>query len=265
MNLFRFFAPDALNGMRKRTWCFTLLFFCVLLLSCASRRDNNLEEANPYYFEPFSPYKTLDEGLPFVIEDYQNKKSSAPLPLWLSVYYTEGTQGIEKLSAFDEQYCFILEQSSLSLNILLRRALTFKTEHDFSRMVFQRIYKRAVKELEKSPDIVFGSVFEKLAKTCMQTYWIGAKPGGSCWTFMHWIEERETNPEDSAKLRSSEEKDKESVFPDTYKLFIMVYIDKKSFQRQFKNMLSTIAFDKKDTKEQRASFEHLKNDFFDDF
>ncbi|MDR3301812.1 MAG: hypothetical protein LBT01_04680 [Spirochaetaceae bacterium] len=237
-----------------------LFMLALCFFSCGTGRAANRYGALATV--PFAPYKTLDEGIPFEVKDYQNKSKGAPLPVWLAAYLSGGIAELENLNAYTNQYCFILEWSNNSLDMLLRRAEVFKIERDFAPSAFQRIYTRFVQGLTRSPDVVYGNAFETLMKRSISADWTDAHADGSCWAFIAWTGVHSLHTIEG-EIGGTES---DAVLSDTYKLFVLVTINKTDFQHQFNVIVSSIDLEKTGSKAQSSAFQNItRNNFFSGF
>lgn len=234
------------------------LFIMLIFLSCAGAQLNNNDGAL-YKTEPFAPYKALDDGIPFVIEDYQNKSQGAALPAWLSAYFEGGVNAVEALDEYNGRYCFIADYTNISLDMLTRRALRVKPDRDFPPIALFRIYTRFIRNLNTSPDIVYGPVFEAFTKLCMTMRWTEPREEASCWIFVHWTEQY------SLDKNAEEEDNEDATLGDVYKLFILMSVDKNIFQREFNTLAGEIQFDNKYDRTQAAAFRNVCETFFSGF
>jgi hypothetical protein len=230
-----------------------------ILFSCASQsRDSNSETAHTII--PFAPYRALDEGIPFIVEDYEGKAEGAPLPAWLDAYFEGGVNAIETFEIYNGRYCFVAEYSGRSIDMLKRRAARINVDRDFPLIAFFRIYYRFINGLRTSPDIVYGPMFERLMKRSMEIHWIGSRMETDCWVFAHW-----TEPQSLERRPQEDDTDDDAALSDTYKLFILFTVEKENFQRQFTTLVDGIQFDKEYNRTQADSFGAVYDNFFTGF
>ncbi|MDR2842903.1 MAG: hypothetical protein LBV52_06850 [Spirochaetaceae bacterium] len=222
----------------------TTIALLFLFSACVSNTTDNINTSFPSV--PFVPYKQMDKGLPFTIENYQGKENGRQLPAWLDVYLLNGVHGVENLPAYNGKYCFVLEQSGSSLDILNRFEDSFKVGRNFTQMSFDRIFQNFIKDSNTAPDILYGSSFKKIMTIVSSSSWNKPVHENSFWLFLHWT----GNDEDMI---------------DTYKIYILTSIEKSVFQNQFKSITNAVVADKTDGREQVSAFSRKIDDFFDTF
>jgi hypothetical protein len=243
---------------------FIILFFA----SCASARvDSDIVQT-----EIFAPYKSVEDDIPYKILDYQNNVSTEglgqsadkaqerqrQLPSWLRAYMAGGIPTLEKLDSYNSRYCFVNEYTSTSLNMIQRRAASYTAERDFPQAALLRIYNAGVKDLSISPDVVYGSEFEKLMKRIVELNWQDVRIEASVWIFISW-----TNLNGSKN--SSDVSEEGMHLKDCYKLFILTSIDINDFKKQFEDAMLLVQSDKTDTRSQNSAFAGFTRSIWEKF
>jgi hypothetical protein len=234
---------------------YALCFFA----SCTSAEVNNIVVPT----DEFVPYKSVYDDIPYTILDYQNRNTSqaqAPiqgqgqarpqrivLPEWLNAYLAGGIPAVEKLISYRSRYCFVSEYTSTSLDMIQRRASAFNPERDFPQAALLRVYTSGVKDLQISPDIVYGNLFEKLMKCLAATNWQSVKQEASMWIFISW---------ETSSLGTADNEEGTSL-KDCYKLFVLTSIDINEFKRQFDEVTLLVQSDKTDIRSQVLAFNNF--------
>ncbi|MDR2467680.1 MAG: hypothetical protein LBD22_01815 [Spirochaetaceae bacterium] len=229
----------------------TVTFIVAMTLVSCTLTPQTAEEVF-FQTEPYAPYKPYLEGTPFAVNDYQDKNEGAPLPAWVDAWLEGGARMIETLPEYRGLYCFVMEQPGRELTALQHWAARFNLERNFPKMALQRIFKRWTDNLTSSPDLVYGSYFEKMLKASAAFFWQNAKFDAQCWLLVRYAN-------DSAALNENLEQ------TDLYRMLILAVIDIKTFQNELTILFNNIAFERTDSRAQIAATSQMLSTFWQGF
>lgn len=219
--------------------------------ACAATPAHNAE--SPFRLEPFVPYKPRFTDSPFTILDYQNRSEGRVIPAWTTAYLEGGVRSIEALPAFSGKYCFVMEQSGVDLETLLRWVLSFRVERAFPQMALRRVFQRWTAGITEPPDKVYGSYFEKVLKMCATSFWPDAESAGFFWLHIRYTE--------------GSEEDEDSAFPrgEAYRVLICASIDKARFEAGINSIHKSLNYEKTDTRSQISASDRIIENFWRGF
>jgi hypothetical protein len=126
-----------------------------------------------------------------------------------------------------------------------RRAASFSIDRDFPQAALLRVYNAGVKDLEVSPDIIYGAAFEKLMKRLAVALWQDIRIETSAWIFISWTNPYALGEAEGAPLK------------DCYKLFVLTSVDINEFKKQFEDCALLVQGDKADVRAQSSAFNNF--------
>jgi hypothetical protein len=229
------------------------MLFGFSLFSCTAPQTS--DSGFSFKTEPFVPYKPIMEDIPFSVIDYQDKETRNLFPDWVLTWIKGGEREIEMLAVYRNKYCFVMEQSGTDISTLLRWAKSFNVRYNFQYMIIKRIFQRWTSRLTVSPDIVYGSYFVNMLKSCYDSRWNDVESGGTFWILVHY-----NNTVSS--VRGDETVPREEKI---YKILVFAFIDKLKFQNQLTALFDSISFEKTDNSNQINSVNFILRNFWTNF
>jgi hypothetical protein len=219
--------------------------------ACAGKTAANASSS--FRLEPFVPYKPRFSDAPFTILDYQNRNEGRVMPAWTAAYLEGGARAVEALPAWNGKYCFVMEQSGVDLETLLRWVLSFRVERAFPQMALRRVFQRWTAGITEPPDNVYGSYFEKVLKMCATSFWPDAESSGFFWLKIRYTE--------------NAEEEEDSAFPrgEVYRVLICASIEKARFEAGINSIYKSISSEKTDSRAQISASDRLIENFWRGF
>ena len=230
---------------------FFVVFTVFFLFSCQNQKQIIDDQVPDIEFD--LPPK---QDMPVLrVLDYKNRSEGAVLASWLRRYLENGITAIESMDVYRGSYLFISTIRSKKLPVIGHWTLKYHLERDFSRLVAERIQKKLEQNLPgKPPDMVYGPNYEKTLKAAYQNVFWGAIRLDDSWIFaIRPVQDEDTAPE-----------------APQFWGFILVSIPRETLEIQVVELLSKIsntatAGGRGSTKEQNAAFDHVKENFFEEF
>ncbi|MDR2510132.1 MAG: hypothetical protein LBC77_05765 [Spirochaetaceae bacterium] len=232
-------------------------FAAVIFLSCASRRGEVHHTA--YESAPYVPYAPRFSRSNISVLDYQQKQEGRALPRWVGAWLSGGEKALERLSAYSGKYCFIMEQTAPSQEVLLRWMLGFQVERNFPTMAQSRVFRCWTEGLGAAPDLLYGSYFEKLLRACRSASWRGAMTDGVFWLL---VRQNNSAAADSDAGYEASDMEREGG---VYCAIVLVVIDKNVFQNELNAIFNSIVFDKNDSRAQTTAVSEAIDGFWTRF
>lgn len=195
-----------------------------MFTSCASK-----QEEEPVAKELEGTVKTV------VLEHKGTVLGVNLLPVWVETYIYEGITGVEKLSDYQDKYCFIAEEVSANLNAGLAWAKGVNMPQTIARNVETRVESVFSSASSGSLDGEYETYFENIVKSITNIDYSGAKEAGEWWV-----------------LARRYDNDVKKKYTDEYRIFLMYTMDKDYLDMQIINAID------KASKESESSAEKEK-------
>ena len=197
----------------------------LLFVSCSSNKEKELE---PQVLE--GSVKTE------VLEHKGTALGLDQLPAWVQVYVTEGVYGVENLSNYENQYCFIGEETGSNIDALQAWVANFDVPAEIARSVATRVDALFTGAASGSPDGEYGTYFENIVKTVSNANYSGARKVND-W----WVHTRRYDP------------DQKKQYVDEYRCYVLYTIEKDLLDQQVLEMMDQVANGTKETTDAQKS------------
>jgi hypothetical protein len=202
-----------------------MVVVCIAALSgCASKKES-LEDIKPQ-----------DLTGSVKIETIEHKGSALginQLPVWVQVYVERGIPGLEALSDFDGQYCFVGEGTGTNLNALTTWVSNYNVARDIASSVSNSVNAKFVGSETGSPQANYGSYYETVVTTTANATYSGARKLND-W----WLLTRRTEP---GSKKSTDE----------YRAYVLYTIDRQALDQQILGIMNQVSL-AGSTEQQRA-------------
>ncbi|MCQ2612059.1 MAG: hypothetical protein MJ183_00470 [Treponemataceae bacterium] len=205
--------------------------FCIaamLVTGCASTRD-----PEPRDLESSAKSKILDHK--------GTELGISTLPVWVDTYIQSGITGLEKLSDYHDDYCFVAEEHVSNLNAGLVWAKNFDIPQDIARNVSSRVSALFTGASSGSPDETYGTYFESVVKTICDTSFSGAREVAN-W----WVQVRRYDP------------DVKKQYNDSYSIYVLYTIPRELLDRQVLDVIEAQELQSKVNEEQTVAISQVK-------
>jgi len=224
----------------------TACFFCLIFfISCAVR--------NSALFIPVPDFSIYENEKIINKDDIVETKNGGMIqlmPEWLLAFIDGGTEAVEMLDAFGDEYVFMGINEGENFTALNKWAENFSAEQDFAMLAATRIENRMILTATLFPDDEYGAFFETLVKNAYGQVYTGAEK-----VDVYWVRIRTSN-EDGA-LRNPP--------PEIYKFFVLFTIKRDTMQTIIKSMMTQARAAVPLRGSQAASVHRLQQNFFTDF
>ncbi len=187
---------------------------CVLLTftSCASK------EKEPEARELDGVVKTL------VLEHKGTALGINELPIWVETYVQTGITGLEKLTDYQEKYCFVAETTATNLDAGQAWVNGFDMPQTIAKNVSQRVEALFTGAASGSPEGTFGRYFENVVKSTSEITYSGARKMNDWWVHVRIYDE---------KVKSK--------YVDEYRIYVLYTIEKDLLDQQVINVIDDVA------------------------
>jgi hypothetical protein len=270
-----------------------VIFVIAAVLACSTKKAARSREG----VAPTITRSFLEErpAAGYTILDYQGKNRGQPLPAWVELYLSGGTEAIEKTaveqrrgapvtqSEFSGKYVFVSVQKSDNLAALLQWKNNFSGEGDFSTMVFPRIYRRLVRGLSVNPERHYGSFFGEFMRLASNAAWPNLSLAGSIWITLSippkaQTEDTSASPPASGPATGGSAGDSlvsggspaiggglADFSGETNLVLMLLSVDKQSFERDLLRLFNRIPRAKTQSRGQRSAASRLESNFVEGF
>jgi hypothetical protein len=204
--------------------CMLVVVCAVVLSGCASKKES-LDDIKAQELKGSVKIET--------IEHKGSKLGINQLPVWVQTYVERGIPGLEALSDFDGQYCFVGESTGTNLNALTTWASSYNVARDMATSVSNSVDAKFVGSETGSPQANYGSYYETVVTTTANATYSGARKIND-W----WVLTRRTEP---GSKKSTEE----------YTYYVLYTIDRQSLDQQILGIMSQVS-SAGNTEQQRA-------------
>ncbi|MCR4940972.1 MAG: hypothetical protein K5930_12835 [Treponemataceae bacterium] len=164
------------------------------------------------------------------------------LPVWVESYVSLGTKGLEKLSDFTEEYCFVAEMAAANLNAAQAWLNGFEMPQLIAREISSRVESLFVGAAVGAPEDDYGTYFENVVKTTTDVSFTGAKKVSDWWSLI-----RVYDP------------DIKNSFKDEYRVYVLYTIPRSLLDRQLANEIDKLENETDMTEAQKSAFENVKS------
>jgi hypothetical protein len=230
-----------------------ILFFCTGLLffqACAGQKKI-IFYPEPEFLQEQT--ETLESG---ELLESQNGPPNIPLPGWLNRFLAGGARQVELQYGYWDKYVFIGKNRGTSLNALSQWAERFTVAQDFPRLAAVRIENRLLTAASLYPDDEYGEFFEAMIKAASDQEYPEALKEDS-----FWVKWRIPGEADSAENTETEN----IAEQDLYEFFVLISIDKTALQTRIKDLMADIQTAVPPTRDQAASINRIRQNFFEAF
>lgn len=204
-----------------------VLVVCLLFASCAS--------SDPEPKELTSRVKTE------ILEHKGTALGVTTLPVWVDTYVASGVRGVEKLSDFTEEYCFVAETAAQNLNAAQAWLNGFEVPQIIAREMETRVESLFVGAAVGAPEDDYGTYFENVVKTSTDVAFTGAKKMSDWWSYI-----RVYDP------------DIKNTYKDEYRVYVLYTIPRSMFDKQLHDQIEKAQEDPNMTEAQQAAFNNVK-------
>lgn len=215
----------------------TVLVVCLLFVSCASNEPEPAPQPAP---EP-APKEVTSRVKTEILEHKGTALGVNTLPVWVETYVALGTKGIENLSDYAEEYCFVAELAADNLNAAQAWVNGFEIPQLIAREVSTRVESLFVGAAVGAPEDEYGTYFENVVKSSTDISYTGAKKISDWWSYI-----RRYDP------------DVENSFEDTYHVYVLYTMPKAMLDKQLADEINKAQEDPDMTDSQKAAFDNVK-------
>lgn len=208
-----------------------VLAVCLLVAGCSSTK----EEPKPEPVELTSKVKTE------VLDHKGASLGKTTLPQWIDAYIDFGARGVENLSNFAEEYCFVAEYHAENLDAGLAWVKGFEVPQLIARQIQSRVESIFVGAAVGAPEDDYGTYFENVVKTTTDVSFSGAKLIQDYWVLV-----RTYDP------------DIKNTYSDTYQIYVLYTMPKAMLDKQLANEIDKAMDDGDMTEAQKAAFDNVK-------
>lgn len=217
--------------MNKKIIGFLAILLVVCLFSgCASK------QAEPEARELEGTVKTV------VLEHKGTALGVNLLPVWVETYITEGVTGLEKLADYEDQYCFVAEETASNLNAGQAWVNGFDIPQDIARNVASRVDAMFTGSASGSPEGDYGTYFENIVKAASNTEYTGARKVSDWWVLVRRYDN-----------------DIRRKYTDEYRIYVLYTIEKDILDRQVLNVIEQVEKETESTAEQSVAINNVKD------
>ena len=214
---------------------FLSVLICVFAIftmftSCASK-----QEEEPVAKELEGTVKTV------VLEHKGTVLGVNLLPVWVETYIYEGITGVEKLSDYQDKYCFIAEEVSANLNAGLAWAKGVNMPQTIARNVETRVESVFSGASSGSLDGEYETYFENIVKTITDIDFSGAKEAGEWWVLVRRYDN-----------------DVKKKYTDEYRIYTLYTMDKDYLDMQIINAIDKAAKESESSAEKEKLVNSVK-------
>lgn len=166
------------------------------------------------------------------------------LPAWVETYISEGILGVEKLSNYENDYCFVGEEAGSNIDALQAWVSSFDVPSEIARNVSTRVSALFTGAASGSPDGDYGTYFENVVKTTSSATYSGARKVND-W----WVLTRRYDPDQKRKAT------------DEYRCYVLYTIPKDVLDQQVLEMMDRVASESQGstTDAQKAAISNVRS------
>lgn len=157
-----------------------------------------------------------------VIEHKGSALGVMELPVWVNTYISSGIMGLEKLSDYQNMYCFVGEESGTNKNAVTTWASMFDASADIASTVSNRVATLFTGAAAGSPTGEYGTYYEQVVRSAANATYSGARRINDWWVLTRRYETRSTR----------------SDYVEEYTAYVMYVIDRATLDRQIMGMLN---------------------------
>lgn len=206
-----------------------VLVVCLLFASCASTPDDP------------EPKQLTSKVTTEILEHKGTALGITTLPVWVSSYVELGVRGVEKLSDFSEEYCFVAEMTADNLNAGQAWLNGFEVPQIIARQLQSRVESLFVGAAVGAPEDDYGTYFENVVRTTTDVSFSGAKKVSDWWSLI-----RKYDP------------DIKKAYTDAYYIYVLYTMPKELLDRQLLDQIEKAEEDSEMSEAQRAAFDNVK-------
>ncbi len=196
---------------KKIALLFAVAMIAMVLVGCAST--------------PEEPAATQLEGT--VTSEVLEHKGSAlglnELPVWVETYILDGINGLEEMSEFSNDYCFVAETTAQNINAAQAWVEGFNMPQTIARNVSTRVEGVFSGAESGGMDGDYGTYFENVVKTMTDTEFSGARKENDWWV-----------------LTRRYDVDTKSKYVDEYRAYVLYTIPKDLLDQQVLSVIERI-------------------------
>ena len=211
-----------------------LLFVAVIAIICAFTGCAS-KDVEPEAKELVGTVKTV------VLEHKGTALGVNLLPVWVETYIYEGITGVEKLSDYQDKYCFIAEEISADLNAGLAWAEGVNMPQTIARNVETRVESVFSGASSGSLDGEYETYFENIVKTITDIDFSGAKEAGEWWVLVRRYDN-----------------DVKKKYTDEYRIYTLYTMDKDYLDMQIINAIDKAAKESESSAEKEKLVNSVK-------
>lgn len=210
------------------------------------------------FYPEFNPAAEQAETLvPGEIVESRNGPADAALPEWLRNFLNGGIWRVEAQGAYWDKYIFIGRNRGTNLNALWQWAERFTVAQDFPRLAGARIENRLLAAAALYPDDEYGEFFEAMIKSASDEEYPEALKEDNFWVKWRISGEPAADP--------AGEGETENTGRDIYEFFVLISIDKIALQNRIQALMANIQTAVPPTRDQAASINRIRQNFFEGF
>ncbi len=164
------------------------------------------------------------------------------LPIWVETYILEGINGLEEMSEFSNDYCFVAETTAENINAAQAWVEGFNMPQTIARNVSTRVEGMFSGAQSGGAEGEYGTYFENVVKTVTETEFSGAKKENDWWV-----------------LTRRYDADTKSKFVDEYRAYVLYTIPKDLLDQQVLSVIERIEQENVITAEESSTSDRVKN------
>jgi len=227
-----------------------LILLAVVLAACAGQKNTVIFTPEPVQ----ETQKQEETPESWEIVESQNGASDARLPVWVRLYLDNNVRELETLDAYSGRYMFVGESRGENFNALQQWANNFAIEHDFPRLIVQRVEQRFFNSASLYPDDEYGEYFASMIREVSDAEYSGIAKEQS-----FWIKKKIT-------IISGEDTETPQVtYSERYEFLVLVSVNRELLQRKIREIMAGIKTAVPPTREQAAAISRVNRTFFEGF
>jgi hypothetical protein len=193
------------------------------------------------------------------ILDYQGKAAGEDIPEWVSRYFTEGKEGLEKMAEYRGKYLFVGENQGINPSALGQWQAAFSPVQDFPQLAAARIEARLIEGAAGSyPDNVYGPFFETMVKKTYDTKFQGAQKEKGFWVRLVPPQVPPAGPE------GEDTETGERAERPFYVFLVLLSIDRPGFEARINEIFDSVKTELRLSRGEEAAVNRVHESFFDD-
>ncbi len=163
------------------------------------------------------------------------------LPVWVETYILDGITGLEEMSDFSGEYCFVAETAAQNINAAQAWVEGFNMPQTIARNVSTRVEGIFSGAESGAADGEYSTYFENIVKTVTETEFSGARKENDWWV-----------------LTRRYDSDSKSKYTDEYRAYVLYTMPKDLLDQQVLSVIERIEQENVLTSDDSATNDRVK-------